>query len=354
MKKIYILALAALALASCDKNDDAVESSQVAAKITATICESTPSRAIDASWAAGDCIGISSTVGTDPDFNKRVIGPYFNVKYTTENGDGIFNGHPLYFYKPMTLFAYYPFAGVDGKFAGEDSEVAGPDANGIITANTRPDNQMEKEQRLIDFLWDSQIGFTAKNPNVDFKFTHRMSQLTFKFLNTSVGDPKQQVLVKNITAYEIIGLGFDGTFNTYTGVCAINDPAVNDSIKMEKFKDGKTPFYEHIQHDEFLDPIIVFPQQPGNDKVQLRLYLNELNNEEQLQTYTCTLTFGEDGLKPGCNYKYTIRVSKVGLIVGKMSIEPWKVERDVKLTSTIDGAFKEFEEETNATPQEND
>ena len=334
MKKIYLLAAAALALAACDKNDDNPHSSYQSAKITATIDDSNPTRAINASWTAGDVIGIHSIVGRDGE--DKVIGPYFNVEYTTQNGDGKFTGDSLYFYKPMTLYAYYPFA--------KTGAANGPDTEGIIKANTRPANQREKEQRLIDFLWDSETGFTARNPNVNFTFTHRMSQLTFKFLNTSVGDAKQEVLVENITAYEIIGLGFDGTFNTYTGVCAINDAAANDSIKIDRFKDGVTPFYKHIQHDEFLDPIIMFPQKPGNDKVLLRLYLNELNNEQQLQTYTCTLTFGDGELKPGCHYKYTIRVSKVGLIVGEMSIEPWKVERDVKLTSTIDGAFKEFED----------
>ncbi|MDE6485315.1 MAG: fimbrillin family protein [Duncaniella sp.] len=342
MKKIYLLAAASLLLAACDNNDDNPQSSYQAAKITAKIDDSNLSRAINTSWAPGDVIGIHSIVGREGE--NRVIGPYFNVEYTTQKGDGTFTGDSLYFYKPMTLYAYYPF--------GKAGEADGPDDEGIIVANTRPANQMANEQRRIDFLWDSENGFTARNPNVNFTFTHRMSQLTFKFLNTSVGDPKQEVLVKNITAYEILGLGFEGTFNTYTGVCAINDPDVNDSIKIDTFKDGTTPFYNNIQHDEFLDPVIMFPQKPGNDKVLLRLYLNELDNETQLQTYTCTLTFGDGELKPGCSYKYTIRVSKVGLIVGDMSIEPWIVERDVKLTSTIDGAFKEFEEDEN-TPKQN-
>ncbi|MDE5773623.1 MAG: fimbrillin family protein [Muribaculaceae bacterium] len=339
MKKIYLLATAvAITLAACDKNEDNPQSAYQAAKITAKIADINATRAINTSWEAGDAIGIHSIVGRDGE--NRVIGPYFNVEYTTVKGDGIFTGDSLYFYKPMTLYAYYPFA--------KTGDANGIDDNGIIKANTRTDNQRVKEQRLIDFLWASENGFTARNPKVDFTFTHQMSQLTFKFLNTSVGDPLHEVLVENITAYELIGLGFDGSFNTYTGVCAINDPAVNDSIKIEKFKDGSTPFYKNIKHDEFLDPIIMFPQKPGNDKVLLRLYLDELkgeNHEHQLQTYTCTLTFGDGELKPGCNYKYTIRVSKVGLIVGEMSIEPWKVERDVKLTSTIDGGFVEWEDD---------
>ena len=334
MKKIFLLAAASLLLAACDKNEDNPESSYQAAKITAKIDDSTPSRAIDASWDADDVIGIHSIVGRDGE--NQVIGPYFNVKYTTENGDGNFTGHPLYFYKPMTLYAYYPFA--------EVGEADGPDNNGIIKANTLPGNQKEKEQRRIDFLWDSETGFTAKEPNVDFTFTHRMSQVTFTFRDTPSDDPKQRVLVENIRAYEIIGLGFEGTFDTYSGVCAINDPQANDSIVINTDKKGKR-FYDDLKiaDNEALDPIILFPQKPGNDKVKLRLYLDDLNNKDQIQTYTCTLTFGDGELKPGYSYRYTIRVTKVGLVVGEMSIEPWNVERDVKLTSTIDGAFDESE-----------
>ncbi|MDE5785079.1 MAG: fimbrillin family protein [Duncaniella sp.] len=337
MKKIFLLAAASLLLAACDNNDDNPQSSYQAAKITAKIDDSNQSRAINTSWDPGDVIGIHSIVGKDDE--KKVIGPYFNVEYTTLNGDGTFTGDPLYFYKPMTLFAYYPF--------GKVGEADGPDADGIISANTLPANQMEKEQRRIDFLWDSENGFTAREPNVDFTFTHRMSKITFTFRDTPSTDPKQEVLVKNIRAYEILGLGFEGTFDTYTGVCAINDPEVNDSIKIETDKAGKK-FYDEVEiaDNVALDPIILFPQSPGNDKVKLRLYLDELkveNHEHQIQTYTCTLTFGDGELKPGYSYKYTIRVTKVGLIVGEMSIEPWKVERDVKLTSTIDGSFIEGE-----------
>ncbi|MDE5808493.1 MAG: fimbrillin family protein, partial [Muribaculaceae bacterium] len=98
MKKIYILALSALSLTACDNNDDNPESSYQAAKITAKIDNNTPTRASEASWDAGDVIGIHSIVGRDGE--NKVIGPYFNVEYKTEKGDGIFTGDSLYFYKP--------------------------------------------------------------------------------------------------------------------------------------------------------------------------------------------------------------------------------------------------------------
>lgn len=54
MKKIFIIAAAAIALAACDKNEDNPATSPVAAKIYATIGESVTSRVVDQKWNAGD------------------------------------------------------------------------------------------------------------------------------------------------------------------------------------------------------------------------------------------------------------------------------------------------------------
>ncbi|MDE6371298.1 MAG: fimbrillin family protein, partial [Duncaniella sp.] len=93
MKKIFLLAVATLALmASCDNNDNPAASMD-AAVITATIGECTPSRAVDTQWSRGDVIGISSIVGTE---EPIVVGPFINLKYTTQEADGKFTGTPLY------------------------------------------------------------------------------------------------------------------------------------------------------------------------------------------------------------------------------------------------------------------
>lgn len=62
MKKIFLLAIAAFALTSCN-NDENYVAGPAAATITATIGESTLTRATDSEWTAGDEIGISSLVG---------------------------------------------------------------------------------------------------------------------------------------------------------------------------------------------------------------------------------------------------------------------------------------------------
>lgn len=58
MKKIYILAAAALALASCDNNIDNPDNSSEPIKVYASIGDAAISRAADTSWADGDEIGI--------------------------------------------------------------------------------------------------------------------------------------------------------------------------------------------------------------------------------------------------------------------------------------------------------
>lgn len=241
-------------------------------------------------------------------------GPYINLKYTTQ-GDGNFTGTYLYFYKPMTITAYYPFNGVEGK-------VPGTDGDGVIVANTRAGNQDPDIQPGIDFLWDSQTGFTADDPNVNFKFSHKMSKITFTFQNSEAVYDQETgtkladgVDVATMTSYQLNGLVLDGTFDTATGVCAVKTDASPETLSMDV--KGK------VVNDNAVDPLIVFPQTLNGGSVKLDIYTNELNDEAHLQHYICSLSFSDGKIEPGYNYKYTIKVTKIGLIVGKMTVEPW-------------------------------
>lgn len=331
MKKIYLFAAATLSLVACDSNDDNPDNSQQPVKIFATIGESAVSRASDTKWAPGDKIGISSSVGA-------VGGPYVNVLYTTDNGDGNFIGAPLFYYKPMTLTAYYPFTGTEGTVPGND---------GIISATT--DAEAQKNLPAIDFLWDQQTGLTpsategtSSKPEVKVKFTfaHKMSKLMFAFKGT----PEQEIYVKGIkyivpevkvsdmVAYELEGLVMGGTFNTADGICAIKNVAA-ENLKIEVEKGT-------VKDETPLSPLIVFPQKPGNTTVKLRVYNNEIEGVDD-QTYTCTLSFGDGELKPGYCYKYTIQITKIGLILEQMSIVEWEdaFEETPNLAATIDGGW---------------
>lgn len=328
MKKIFLLAIATFALTSCN-NDENFVADPTVATITATIGEPTLTRASDSKWTPGDEIGISSTVGS-------VVGrPYSNLRYTTEKGDGIFSGTKIYFYSPMTLTAYYPFTGEEGNAPGTD---------GVITAETRVTNQDPERQPKIDFLWDSKTGvdkkdFSASDTIVNFVFAHKMSKVTFTFQSSDpVYDEKTGVRLAdgvaagNLVRYKINNLVLEGTFDTNTGVCAINDiPAEPLSIDVEKVKDlGK------IKEDVTVLPLIIFPQTISGGSTTLDIYTDELNNPENLQHYKCSLAFSNGEIKPGYHYKYTIKVTKIGLIVGEMTVVPWKEENRF-MTATIDG-----------------
>lgn len=315
MKKIYILAAAALALTACDNNYDN-PTSQVSAKITATIGEATPSRASGNSWAPGDNIGITLGVGES-------LRPHINIKYTTTDGGSEFTGNTLYFYNNMALTAYYPYAGEEGAAPGKDG-------SDIITASTPAENQTEENQPKIDFLWDRQTGITAAEGKVNFTFTHRMSKLTFTFIDSPATDDESEVDVRTMVSYRIEGLILDGTFDTFTGVCAAKSDGAEAPISI-----GVTGL---VESEVALSPLIVFPQQRDNNKVKLHVYTDELkkNDPKYYQHYVCPLTFADGELKSGNEYKYTIQVTKMGLKVEPMKIVDWTTGQDVKLQATIE------------------
>ncbi|MDE7118795.1 MAG: fimbrillin family protein, partial [Bacteroidaceae bacterium] len=207
MKRYFLLAAATFALAACN-NDDNYNNvdDPVAAHITATIGESAVTRASGTSWDAGDQIGIT--------MDDR----YVNMEYTTESTDGKFTGTTMYFKnkrEPVTLIAYYPFAGEEGT------------AQTSITASTTADRQTPKNQPKIDFLYATKENVTGSDPNVNLTFSHKMSKLTFTFKEGNKGTN-----VGKITSYEIGGLVLDGTFNAVTGVCAAKSDAAAAPLRI--------------------------------------------------------------------------------------------------------------------------
>ena len=331
MKKIFLFAITSLVIASCDNNIENQFSNDNAAKVTATIGQSVTSRAEDNIWYEGDEIGIHSIIET-------LRGPFVNLKYTTPDGDGIFTGDtPIFFYKPMVLAAYYPYTGTEGVAPGSD---------GIIHADTKIDKQSAEFQSKIDFLWDSRKDkedFSAGNPNVKFVFSHKMSKLTFTFLKSEpTYDNNHEIMangvdVGDMVSYEIEGLGLVGTFDTYTGVCSIDEEKEARSKLTVSFP-KKT-----VVHEQAMPSLIVFPQkQPDGGNFTLRVTTDELGTDNSgkplpAQHYKCVLPFSDKEIKPGCHYKFTIQVTKVGLILGEMSIEEWKTAREWSGTATIDG-----------------
>lgn len=278
MKKIFLLAAAAILLAAC--NNDNYNDEPVAAQISATIGNG--SRAVDESWANGDKIGI--TMGTK----------YYNMEYTTADGKGNFTGTIMYFDNKkddVTFTAYYPFTGTGGTVPA------------AIEKSTAAANQTAQKQADFDFLYAAPVVTNGSKPHVAFSFAHMMSKITLIFVNGSGAD------VSKITSYSIEGLKLNGTFDTQTGACA---PKAGDSPAPITI----TP--AEVKNNVALPSLIVFPQTPAS--VTLKI------SDNDGQDYACTLNFTGGRLDSGYNYQFTVTVNKSGLTVNESKITNWKTK----------------------------
>lgn len=285
MKKIYILAAASLALAACSNNDDINSIDEpIEAKISASIGISTGTRTSGSSWSNGDAIGIT------------MDGRYYNLKYATPAGDGKFNGTAMYFLNkrdPVNITAYYPFKGEEGSDSG------------VIQATTGSLQQAEDIQHDIDFLFAGKENVTGANPEVNFEFSHRMSQVTLTFKKGNDGTD-----VSKIISYEIEGLIMDGSFNTLTGDCAADDASEPETLKID-LAEGT------VVNGIALPSVIIFPQTADNDQVTLKI------TDSLGQEYSCKLNFKDNRLASGNNYQWTIIVNKTELSIGNFTISDW-------------------------------
>lgn len=290
MKKFILLAAVAISLAGCTAEDDYIDES-VAVQISATIGGNSLTRASNSDWDRGDNIGVSMS------------GRYFNMKYSTQNGDGAFAGTAMFFkdkQEPVTLTAYYPYSGTEGQ------------ASPVVEAFTNAERQTASEQPRFDFLYAVKENVTGAAPNVNLKFQHRMSKLTLIFKNGMEG----MDIVKNITSCRINGLIQEGTFNPVSGVCSAKAVSASVLSLVPIVKDG----------DKLLS-LILFPQTVG--KVTINL------TDSENQEYSCELSFEENRLEAGKNYLYTIKVQRKEMKIDKFAIVNWN-EKELKSEAVSD------------------
>lgn len=282
MKKIYLAAVAVLALTACSsENEPAVPGQSDAATITASIGE-VKSRAVNTNWTAGDKIGITTANNTKE---------YVNMEYTVVNvAAGTFTGTPIYFQKDgadVTFTAYYPFAGTEGTAAG------------VIAGNTRAANQTATAQPSVDYLW-AQTSGSRQNHNINFTFAHKMSKLTLTFKN---GDDTD---VSAISAYTVGGLKHEGSFNTADGSTAATADAAEDlTIATTGVTSGSA-----------VPSVILYPQTVAANSVTLAVVLDG-------ETYYCVLPIKDNELAAGSNYNFTVKINKTAMSVVGSTITDW-------------------------------
>lgn len=298
MNKYILLPALVLALTACSSEENDIDQ-PVAARVSATIECGVASRASEASWSQNDEIGVS------------MGGRYLNIKYVTESGDGNFEGSSMFFRnkrESVDFTAYYPFLGTEGSAPGKD---------GLIEANTRALNQAKNTQPSIDFLFDSKNDVIGEHPVVKFEFIHKMSQLTFVFKNGTGAD------VKKIAYYTIEGLVLDGTFNTANGVCAIKDDGTPENLSIDLTD-------VEVVSGEAIPSLIVFPQTTADKNVTLKI------TDTEGQEYSCILSFDNDSIVAGNNYKWTITVNKAVLSIDKSEIIDWTTtEKEIDAGSVL-------------------
>ena len=204
--------------------------------------------------------------------------------------------------------------------------------------------QAPDKQNQIDFLWDARkdnVDFSVSEPSVKFQLSHRMSKLTFTFLKSEETRDNNNIIIAkgvdvgDMISYGIKGLGLVGTFDTYTGICAIDEGEEARSMLTVTFDKGT------VENEKPMPSLIVFPQsQPAGDNFTLHITTSEVDEYGQVlpdQRYKCVLPFSDMEIKAGYHYKFTVQVTKLGLILGETSIEEWKPAREWSGTATIDG-----------------
>lgn len=279
MKKYILLAAVALSLCACESEDNYIDD-PVAARVSATIGDSSLTRAKDSSWEKGDAIGISMS------------GRYDNIRYATADDDGVFDGSIMYFknkQESVDITAYYPYTGTEGQ------------APAVLTANTDAAYQTAAEQSKYDFLYASLEGVKGSDPDVNLQFSHKMSKLSLIFKKGNDGTD-----VSKITSYALEGLVLDGTFNPATGACAANTGVASQTLAM-------TPVA--VEKDKALPSLLLFPQPVA----KLTLKLKDSDNQD----YTCELKLTDGRLASGNHYVFTVTVNKTGLAVNP-TINPWE------------------------------
>ena len=158
--KIYpAAALLLLSLAACNNEEITPNpDTRVALQVTSGI----QTRAYDATWEAGDEIGIFG-FSTDADQTA-----WSNVPYATANGDGSFAPVSAPIYLPVNgsgvdFVAYYPYTGTL--------------TDGVYTVDVTD----QSDQAAIDLMASGTQTADRINPEVVFNFEHKLSKIDITF-----------------------------------------------------------------------------------------------------------------------------------------------------------------------------
>ena len=282
MTKLFVLALLAGAMVSCNTEDTAstTANGKVAVQFTGGI--SVDTRAAGQAWADGDKIGI-----------------FMIEAGKTLSADAISEGVDNVCYQSNGSIAFSPISGGKTVFFPIDGDV---DFYSYYPQTTVNDYKValnmtnQTSQEAIDFMYAKKTGCNKATPQVDLKFNHMLSKLV---LNVQPGNGLTEDDLNKLKV-TIKDQNTTGTFNLADGT--ISGEGNPDNIQMKAVQVGK--IYEAI----------LLPTAST-----IREIVFDLNNG-----YDAPFVWKMDSdLKGGNMYNYTtVKLTRTGVELSG-TIKPW-------------------------------
>lgn len=313
MTKYLMLAGVAIALTSCEKNDNTPKDG-VAAEISTNLASRVQSRMADSEWDSGDAIGIFTlndelngvVVDEVPQSNMGVNLKYTRTAKTWDGGATAFR-----FKNPVstdvTFKAYYPYQ-ENEKITEKDAKLI----DGTITVDAS--TQTQEKQKTFDFLYADKTDAEGKNPStgskdapkVSFQFKHSMA----KVIIVLVPDTDKGVKFSDVQGMvpTLKGLLAKGSFSLADGKVTASGAVAPLELK-------------NSTEDEAASTktfIAIVPPQAAPAAAELSIAAGSDG------IYRSAQIFDKQALEAGKSYKYTITVKKMELVIEKSEIANWE------------------------------
>lgn len=175
--KSAIIALLAGVVVSCSNDAPTADNQRVAADFRATIGVS--SRAVDASWTAGDAIGIFMINTGEGVCPEQISEGVDNIKYVTPNADGAFSpaqGSPTIYFPiedRVDFAAYYPYT--ENVVTTTIPDVTYGSQEYVVPVSVAD----QSNQEAIDVMYAGCWSTNKYNPQVALRFYHMLSKVVF-------------------------------------------------------------------------------------------------------------------------------------------------------------------------------
>lgn len=274
-----------------------------AAIITASLPQSSVTRATGDSWTPYTTIGVR--VNSECRTGCTMASNYNNVEYNVTPSEGddknatfAPEGDPIRFIEEgeHSFSAYAPYS-----------------SNSSITLNTIDGNKTIAKQKAIDYIYATGAKASPLQPTVSFtgdnQFNHVLSKLN---ITIKVGEGFNAADINNISSITLKGLKHNGTFDITTG--SVTSNATTSDITLNT-SDADNIFTRDASSGTLKFSLYLLPQDCSSSPLPLSISYDQatFTNKSSL---TPNLTAGK-----ACNYEITM--NKSGLVVSNGTLTDW-------------------------------